>query len=464
MPIRYLISQPYTLRGWKKLPCALQHYITGKTEFFRREDYFLLRCCDGQTAIDRGELTEEEIKRYDHWLENGFIHECGPEDRLAPYQEYRFYPVRFKNEVQWSITGRCNYRCRHCFMSAPHAAQGEPTWNQLMIMLDAFDRCGIRTVQLTGGEPLIRRDFWQLTDAILAKNIFITVIYSNGLLVTDGFLDEMEKRGMQPSFHFSFDGVGHHDWMRGVPGAEKTVLDAMRRCRERGYGFSASMALCRESLGSIRESVDLLASLGCRGLKIGAASPQGEWLNEPAHYLTREETWNAFLDYIPQYLADGKPIPIGLEGFFNCDPPEMEPRAWFEKDVPEDRFPRTLMCGRVRSGMYVSPQGRVLPCMSMVGGPIEQRFPSMLEMPLEKILDDSLYMDIINARVSDFMAHNPACAECEHRCACCGGCRAIAVRDGSADYLKPDPVACAYFRDGWKAKKDALLESLGVTE
>ncbi|MBR2561377.1 MAG: hypothetical protein IKE31_04415, partial [Eubacterium sp.] len=124
MPIRYLISQPYTLRGWKKLSCALQHYITGKTEFFRREDYFLLRCCDGQTAIDRGELTEEEIKRYNHWLENGFIHECGPEDRLAPYQEYRFYPVRFKNEVQWSITGRCNYRCRHCFMSAPHAAQG----------------------------------------------------------------------------------------------------------------------------------------------------------------------------------------------------------------------------------------------------------------------------------------------------------------------------------------------------
>ena len=464
MPVHYLISQPYILRGWKKLPYALQHYITGKTEFFRRDEFLLLKSCDGRTAIDREKLTEEEAKRYDHWLEKGFIHECSPDDRLTLFQEYRFYPARFKKEVHWSVTGRCNYRCRHCFMSAPHALQGEPTWDQLMTMLDAFGRCGIRTVQLTGGEPLVRKDFWQLVDAIRERRISINVLYSNGLLVTDEFLNEMDRRNMTCSFQFSFDGVGHHDWMRGVPGAEKVVLDAMRRCRERRIPFSASMVLCRESVDSIRESVNLMASVGCRSLKIGTASPQGEWLNEPAHYLAQEETWQAFLDYIPQYIADGKPLPIDLEGLFNCDWPNMEPWSSFERNVPEERFPRVLMCSGVRTGMYVSPQGRVLPCMSMVGGPIEQQFPSMLETPLEEILNDSFYMDISNARVSDFMAHNPECAQCEYRCACCGGCRAIAVRDGSTDYLKPDPITCAYFKGGWKAKKDALLESLGATE
>ena len=60
MPVHYLITPPYTLRGWKKLPYALQHYINGKTEFFRKEDFFLLQCCDGQTTIDRDRLTEEE--------------------------------------------------------------------------------------------------------------------------------------------------------------------------------------------------------------------------------------------------------------------------------------------------------------------------------------------------------------------------------------------------------------------
>ena len=38
--------------------------------------------------------------------------------------------------VLWTITGKCNFRCRHCFMSAPHAAEGEPTFEELMQMLN----------------------------------------------------------------------------------------------------------------------------------------------------------------------------------------------------------------------------------------------------------------------------------------------------------------------------------------
>ena len=100
--------------------------------------------------------------------------------------------------------------------------------------------------------------------------------------------------------------------------------------------------------------------------------------------------------------------------------------------------------------------------MSMVGGPVEEQFPNMLETPLEDILDrDSLYMDIVNFRISDFMAHNPECQACEYRTACCGGCRAIAVRDHPTDYLAKDPVACEYFKGGWKDKKDEVLRSIG---
>ena len=57
--------------------------------------------------------------------------------------------------------------------------------------------------------------------------------------------------------------------------------------------------------------------------------------------------------------------------------------------------------------------------MSMVGSPIEEQFPSMLEMPLEDILDkQSADMDIVSFRISDYMEHNQECAECEYRCAC----------------------------------------------
>ena len=49
-----------------------------------------------------------------------------------------------------------------------------------------------------------------MVDEILKRNMFITTIYSNGLLVTDAFLDELEKRGIQTTIQFSFDGVDHH--------------------------------------------------------------------------------------------------------------------------------------------------------------------------------------------------------------------------------------------------------------
>ncbi len=128
--------------------------------------------------------------------------------KLLPYAvQNLFFPHTefFKESVQWSITGRCNYRCRHCFMSAPHAAQGEPDWSELMAMLDAFCRCGIRNISLTGGEPMFRRNFWQLVDEILRRGINITTLYSNGLLITDVFLDELQKRHIRPCVRRSAD-------------------------------------------------------------------------------------------------------------------------------------------------------------------------------------------------------------------------------------------------------------------
>ena len=127
------------------------------------------------------------------WEKDGLIWPCECGEKLLSDQEYRFYNNAFKEHVQWSITGKCNFRCRHCFMSAPHAAEGEPSFEQLMEMLDGFAACGIKGVSLTGGEPLIRRDFWQVVDAILERGMIIPYIYSNGFLVTDQFLDELEK-------------------------------------------------------------------------------------------------------------------------------------------------------------------------------------------------------------------------------------------------------------------------------
>ena len=53
-------------------------------------------------------------------------------------------------------------------------------------------------------------------------------IYTNGWLLNEEVLDQFASRGMKPQISVSFDGVGWHDWMRGIQGAEERTLNALR--------------------------------------------------------------------------------------------------------------------------------------------------------------------------------------------------------------------------------------------
>jgi MoaA/NifB/PqqE/SkfB family radical SAM enzyme len=70
---------------------------------------------------------------------------------------------------------------------------------------------GVLSCSITGGEALVRPDFWEIIDGLTARGIGITQIYSNGLLVNNRLLDGFEERGLHPEFNMSFDGVGYHD-------------------------------------------------------------------------------------------------------------------------------------------------------------------------------------------------------------------------------------------------------------
>ena len=116
----------------------------------------------------------------------------------------------------FSITGQCNYNCLHCSVNAPEAPLGEFSFERIEELLDEMKDCGLKNIVLIGGEPLVRRDFMQIVDAILQRGMFVVQIFTNGSLVNDALLDELDKRNISPTFMSSFDGVGYHDIMRGV--------------------------------------------------------------------------------------------------------------------------------------------------------------------------------------------------------------------------------------------------------
>ena len=188
-------------------------------------------------------MTQEEQARLNRFLQEGLIHEAEPGELLQEHQVYKTYPARYRKEVHWSVTGACNLRCRHCFMSAPQAKHGNPTHEEIIRVADQLAECGIFRVGITGGEPLIRKDLFAIIDALIEREIRITVIYTNGWLMDETFLKELEKRNVHPSFQLSYDGKGWHDFLRGIEGCEERTDRALRLLQKGGYDVSAAMCL-----------------------------------------------------------------------------------------------------------------------------------------------------------------------------------------------------------------------------
>src|SRR5205823_8734555 len=124
--------------------------------------------------------------------------------------------------VSWNLTQRCNLECAHCYMSAFAGAdtRGELTTDECRRVIDE-----IATVHpnvfliLTGGEPLLRRDIWDVA-AYAAEKRFTTVFGTNGVLLREREARLMRERGvLGASISLDSTDPKKHDAFRHLPNA-----------------------------------------------------------------------------------------------------------------------------------------------------------------------------------------------------------------------------------------------------
>lgn len=440
------------------MPFAIYSDDLRRAFFYDREQYSMILDCDGHTELNGSNLSTKQKECLDELLRHHILEEADGEAGLSLYQLYRAYDNPYKEEVHWSITGRCNYQCRHCFMNAPEGAQGEPGFDELCRELDAFVRCGIKSVQITGGEPLVHPRFWDIIDECQRRDIRINTIYSNGKLLTRAFMEKLKEKKVFCGFQLSFDGVGWHDWLRGINGAEEAVNEAFLLCREFGAHVSAAMVLHKHNASTIADTIRHLVNVGCYDLKINLASPSGAWASQQEHFLSRDEFFQVLYDFIPQYYEMGAPVNLVLDGYLQLARGTGEWTMNYARHVKEEMLHVTPLCGCIKRNLYVSPKGIVMPCMPIAETNLEHCYPSMLEYPLEDILKSSFYSETCSATVKDLFERNRKCAECEYRLDCCGGCRGKAAQSGYDDFYNGEVEVCSFFRDGWKKRFEEKAE------
>ncbi|MBR4153343.1 MAG: radical SAM protein [Selenomonadaceae bacterium] len=459
----YKLKKDYVLRGWKLLPTGVINRETREYKFLPKKIFSVLKLCDGQIDSESELFDDDQRKIMEELRAEGYVEANETPSLIEDGQAYKFYDNRFMRSAHWSITGKCNCKCRHCYMSAPQHKVEEFIHEQCIEIISQMEQCGIQKVILTGGEPLFRKDFWEIVDALTNADIKIEKIYSNGLLINEKFLAELEKRNLRPEFQISFDGVGCHDWLRGVEGAEKLTLRALKLLQEKNLPVTCPMALYKGNVFSLRDTAKKLSGLGVKYLKVTPIATSGEALGMSDQILSTSELYNVLIDYIPQYIAEGAPLPISLSGiFYGINASEYKiPIVKAPEGIDCDK---NCVCEYIRNQIHIDFNGFVMPCPPMgydYSG--KKLFSTIFDKPLKELLNDGAYMNFINTRLKDYFKANPTCAVCEYKNRCSGGCRGLAMaNNGDGDLLGVDNTACKFFKGGYYDKVITLAEKLNL--
>lgn len=95
---------------------------------------------------------------------------------------------------------------------------------------------------------MLHKNFFEIIEGIYRRGMFVGNLYTNGHFINQEALDRLKAIGCNPDIKISFDGIGHHDWLRNREGAQEDALRAMKLCVDNGFRVSR----CRVIMNSTK--------------------------------------------------------------------------------------------------------------------------------------------------------------------------------------------------------------------
>jgi sulfatase maturation enzyme AslB (radical SAM superfamily) len=170
-------------------------------------------------------------------------------------------------EVVWNFTYKCNLKCKHCYENAGGERQPELTTDEAKQVIDLLSKTagiGLPALSFSGGEPLARKDFFELA-AYAKKHIPYVSIASNGTLLTKDNAKRVKDAGID-YVEISIDGASPqtHDEFRGIPGAFERAIQGVKNCVEEGIDACIATVLHRNNLAETEKILQLAKDLDVR--------------------------------------------------------------------------------------------------------------------------------------------------------------------------------------------------------
>jgi radical SAM protein with 4Fe4S-binding SPASM domain len=405
--------------------CVWQHLYEGRGNPDRA-----LRFIAESTASLQEEATAAESDRLDDFLRElesaGLVSIEGRSPRPLPVgaprgdhegrqTEREIAGLMSEHHVLYSLvvelTYGCNERCVHCYCPSLRLRR-ELGVESAMEMIREFEELGGFALQLTGGELLTRSSTRALLGRLQGRNLVVSIV-SNLTLLDREFLEliaGLYPRSVGCSIYSA--SAEKHDAVTRMPGSFEKSVASILALRQRDVPVVIKTPLMRHTVAGWREVEALAERLGCAvqfDLNITARNDGGL---APTDLRVRDEAAirELFETRFDRLHQQGEPLDIGPTG------------------PGED----AVLCGAGATGLCVSPDGTVSPC---IGLPIR-----LGQWPADSLRDIWLNSTFLKEWERRRLTDIPQCRACRHVSSCSRCPGSWYVEHG--DFTRPNEYTC----------------------
>ncbi len=328
--------------------------------------------------------------------------------------------------IQWHITDNCNLRCKHCYQDYFSSVKDLPIEKLAKIFLNICEFLKIKNkklvIDITGGEPFLHKNFWELMNQILNSDLVEEIgIITNGFFLNNEIMSKIEKNKIK--LKISTEGVDKeiYEFFRGK-NFEK-FLKICEKLKETKTEKFIMFTLLEKNWDQIYKIFDFAEKYEFNGVIIERFIPYGIGKKIKKEIISFEK-WL----FITQFLHKICKIDFDISDI-------VEFRGFMVKLRKGNYELYGSECIVAKDGIAIMPDGEVYPC---------RRFPlsigNLLDEKLIDIWENSKILNILKDR--NFLKGR--CKNCiiEN----CKGCRALTYSLYN-DFLEEDPLCYLNFKN-----------------
>ena len=302
--------------------------------------------------------------------------------------------------LTWELTYACNLECVHCLSSSGRRDPRELTTEQCIAVLDELRALQVFYINIGGGEPMVRRDFFEIIEHAVSNGIGVK-FSTNG-----AFIDPANARRLAAmdylDIQISLDGVdaATNDPVRGE-GSWRTAITAMDNLRDAGFGqFKISVVVTRHNVDQLDAFKALADSYGAQ-LRITRLRPAGRGADSWHELHPTNAQQRQIYEWL---LRHGENVLTG--------------DSFFHLNALGESLPGLNMCGAGRVVNLIDPVGDVYACPFVIHD----------DFRAGNVLDEGGFTKVWRESDLFLSLREPqsagACASCGAFDACQGGCMA----------------------------------------